>query len=215
MNDQMISGKWMNKFTGQVIHVRDSVIDGDQMVIITGNGTLTMDEFANNYIQASDEIYDERGNVISNSTMDFSEICETKPKTGNVKLFNDEPIKNENFVRIESDNSNIYDSTPLFINTGYIDTSATSLDVSITNEKDLCGVNENYKLIDKLFNKVNFIPKIDINIESENFPKEQLKMLVDIYDITEQEIADYIRLNYLSEDILNESISQCIKKELN
>lgn len=214
MNDQMISGKWMNKFTGQVIYVRDSVIDGDQMVIITGNGTLTMDEFANNYIQASDDIYDEKGNIISNAVMDFSEICETKPKTGNVKLFNDESNINENFVRIESYNSNTYDATPLFINTGYT-VSATTLDVSIINEQDLYEVNENYKLIDKLFNKVNFIPKININIESENFPKEQLKMLVDIYDITEQEIADYIRLNYLSEDILNESISQCIKKELN
>lgn len=212
MNDQMISGKWMNKFTGQVIHVRDSVIDGDQMVIITGNGTLTMDEFANNYIQASDEVYDDKGNVILHNAMDFSEICETKPKTGNVKLFNDGPNGNANFVRVES---NTYDATPLFMNTEYIDTSATSLDVSITNEQDLQEVNENYKLIDKLFNKVNFIPKIDINIESENFPKEQLKMLVDIYDITEQEIANYIRLNYLSEDILNESISQCIKKELN
>lgn len=69
MNNDMISGKWMNKNTGETIIVKNSVIDGDGMVIITNRGMLNMSEFSRNYIQVSDEIYDENGNVVGNEEM--------------------------------------------------------------------------------------------------------------------------------------------------
>ena len=70
MNDMMqIQGEWMNKNTGQKIQVRNSIIDGDQMIIITNMGQISMEEFSRNYIQASDEVYDDEGNVIATEKM--------------------------------------------------------------------------------------------------------------------------------------------------
>lgn len=49
----MISGIWVNTYTGEQIKVVNTIIDGDQMLIITDSGhQLSMEEFSNNYIQA-------------------------------------------------------------------------------------------------------------------------------------------------------------------
>lgn len=75
MNEQLgISGKWMDKRTGQVINVRDSIIDGDTMVIISDHGQIDMTEFSQFYIQTSDEIYNEQGQIIDNKPANISEI---------------------------------------------------------------------------------------------------------------------------------------------
>ena len=73
-NDGMgISGAWMNKRTGQKVNVRQSIQDGDNMIIITDRGQISMEVFSRDYIQASDEIYDESGKVIDNKPMEMDE----------------------------------------------------------------------------------------------------------------------------------------------
>jgi len=74
MGGESIQGKWINKRTGQVINVRDSVIDGDNMIIISDIGNLSMEEFSNNYIQGSDDLYNEQGQVIGHQEMSMEEI---------------------------------------------------------------------------------------------------------------------------------------------
>lgn len=59
-----IGGRWINKRTGQTVNVRNSIMDGDNMIIITDHGQISMMEFSRDYIQASDEIYDESGKVV-------------------------------------------------------------------------------------------------------------------------------------------------------
>lgn len=59
-----ISGVWLNKQTGAKINVRNSIMDGDNMIIITDRGQISMNDFSRDYIQASDEIYDESGKVV-------------------------------------------------------------------------------------------------------------------------------------------------------
>ena len=68
-----ISGAWMNKRTGQKVNVRQSIQDGDNMIIITDRGQISMEVFSRDYIQASDEIYDESGKVIDNKPMEMDE----------------------------------------------------------------------------------------------------------------------------------------------
>jgi len=46
-------GKWVNTQTGEEVYVRDSLIDGDKMVVITNKGQLSMDEFSK-YIQCEE-----------------------------------------------------------------------------------------------------------------------------------------------------------------
>ena len=71
----MISGKWINRKTGDVINVRDSFIDdSNNMILMTDKGQMTMNEFSKYYIQASDEIYDQSGKVIENKPVQTDEI---------------------------------------------------------------------------------------------------------------------------------------------
>ena len=74
MTNDMISGKWMNKMTGDTVIVKNSVMDGEEMVIMTNKGVLNMSEFSMNYIQVSDEVYDEHGNVVGNEALNIEQI---------------------------------------------------------------------------------------------------------------------------------------------
>ena len=58
MGDAQISGKWVNKRTGQVINVRDAIIEGDNMIVISDVGQIDMNDFSRDYIQQSDEVYE-------------------------------------------------------------------------------------------------------------------------------------------------------------
>jgi hypothetical protein len=77
MSNDMISGKWMHKTTGETIIVNNSVMDGDQMILVTNVGMLNMAEFSENFIQVSDDIYDESGKVVGKSEAEF--VPEAKP----------------------------------------------------------------------------------------------------------------------------------------
>ena len=81
MTNDMISGKWMNKMTGDTVIVKNSVMDGEEMVIMTNKGVLNMSEFSMNYIQVSDEVYDEHGNVVGNEALNIEQIPQQTQNT--------------------------------------------------------------------------------------------------------------------------------------
>ena len=86
----MISGKWINKNDGSIISIRNTVMDGDNIILITDKGELDMNSFSKNYIQVSDETYDNNGNVVStNDKFDISEITSNYNETG-VNTFDNE-----------------------------------------------------------------------------------------------------------------------------
>lgn len=71
-----ISGRWLNKRNGQIINIRNSVMDGDNMIIITDKGQISMTEFSRDYIQASDDIYDETGKIIGHEEVKHEDYAE-------------------------------------------------------------------------------------------------------------------------------------------
>ena len=71
-----ISGRWLNKRNGQMINIRNSVMDGDNMIIITDKGQISMTEFSRDYIQASDDIYDETGKIIGHEEVKHEDYAE-------------------------------------------------------------------------------------------------------------------------------------------
>lgn len=84
-----ITGRWLNKRTGNVITVRQSVQDGDNMIIITDRGQLSMEEFSRDYIQASDEVYNEAGQVIDKAPMKMDIDTSLIMDYENKSLYND------------------------------------------------------------------------------------------------------------------------------
>lgn len=69
-----IKGQWINKRTGQTINVRNAVQDGNNMIIISDVGQIPMEVFSRDYIQGSNEIYNEQGQVIGKEQFTAQEI---------------------------------------------------------------------------------------------------------------------------------------------
>lgn len=188
MNSSQISGKWTHKLTGNVINVRDSVIDGDNMIIISDQGQIDMNDFSQYYIQTSDEIYDESGKVIDKKPVKFEEI--------------------------KYQNQPAYQYSNAFINNEYIKEKVSNdkdIVVSSPVKEELKG---NFDLIDKLFKKKNYKPIISINIDSNNFPINELKMLMDIYDVDSVDIANYLLKEYINQDSIRESVLNYVNKKI-
>jgi hypothetical protein len=194
MNEQLgITGKWTHKLTGVSINVRDSIIDGDKMIIISDKGQIDMEYFSQYYIQTSDEIYNEQGQVIDNKPVDISEVYNNNQETyypvvnNDIKTndFNNEILNTNNVIKQES--TPIIESKP------------------ITN---------NFDLIDKLFKKRNYQPVIKIDIQSSDFPLNELKMLMDIYDVGSADIANYLLKEYINQDTICNSVLNYVEKKL-
>ena len=182
----MISGKWINRQTGDIVNVRDSIIDGDNMILMTNIGQISMDEFSRNYIQASDDIFDESGKVIDHQPIDVNDIV----------------ITNDNTINERNNSSYYYKSDDL-----------SNIIVSSKKEKAQTIINdtepEEYKVLEKFFNKLdNPENLISIDIDFEKLPLDKLKTLVEYLDIDKEIIAKYmsekfININTLGNIILN------------
>lgn len=174
----MISGKWMNKKTGEVINVRDCLMDGDNMILSTSKGMMDFTSFSNNYIQASDEVYDTSGKVIKTEAPKVEEIIE----------------------------DNTINKKPTFTST----ISSTNNDTKLNNEPKL----NNFDLIDKIFKKIESKPKANLKIEWADFPKQELSMLVNYFDVKTDDIATYIGKYLINEDFLQEALSNFLNSKM-
>ena len=182
----MISGKWINKNDGSIISIRNTVMDGDNIILITDKGELDMNSFSKNYIQVSDETYDNNGNVVStNDKFDISEITPNYNETS-VNTFD-----NETFNKLTKG-----------IATTYQQNANSLIHIETTNTSD------NFKLIDKVFSKVKHEPSINIDISWIDFPNDKVQMLMDTFDVDKNEISEYIYNKYLNKDIIIKSLSK-------
>ena len=161
-------------------------MDGDNIILITDKGELDMNSFSKNYIQVSDETYDNNGNVVStNDKFDISEITPNYNETG-VNTFD-----NETFNKLTKG-----------IATTYQQNANSSIHIETTNTSD------NFKLIDKVFSKVKHEPSINIDISWIDFPNDKVQMLMDTFDVDKNEISEYIYNKYLNKDIIINSLSK-------
>lgn len=200
MDEMMqIQGDWINKNTGQKIHIKNSVIDGDQMIIITNLGQLSMDEFSRNYIQVSDDMYDMNGKIITTNEH-AQQINKNLPKVETLDtqeyIINDKPVDFNNIERITITNDEAKD-TAFTINESLNTTSIT-----------------NIGLIKKVFDKVNAKPEINVTINFNEFPKEQIATLVNFLDVSIDDISNYLYTEYVNENTVKEQIKSIINREL-
>ena len=198
MDEMMqIQGDWINKNTGQKIHIKNSVIDGDQMIIITNIGQLSMDEFSRNYIQVSDDMYDMNGKIITTTNEYEQQINKNLPKVETLDtqeyIINDKPVDFNN-IAITTDEVK---ATAFTINKSSNTTSIT-----------------NIELIKKVFDKVNSKPEINVTINFNEFPKEQIATLVNFLDVSIDDIANYLYTEYVNENTVKEQIKSIINREL-
>lgn len=182
----MMSGKWINKSNGTTINVRDCVMQGDEMIVLTDRGQISGEDFSRNYIQMSDEEYDMKGSVINSSSPQ-------QPKNT--------PVQAPQAPQTPSAPLKMFDDIedPAFI--------------AKQNQPLYKEESESTKLIKKLFTKTETKPEITVDIKWADFPKNELNMLMNVFDVSKEDIADYLR-TYLDDEEIKISIKKFIEKML-
>jgi hypothetical protein len=75
--------------------------------------------------------------------------------------------------------------------------------------------NKKFEMLKTMFDKLRDIPTVTASIKWKNIPKSELNMLKMYFDITTEDIADYIYKTYCSEVELKFAIEESIKSLLN
>ena len=109
-----LTGRWMNKRTGKAVNIRQTIQDGDNMIIISDQGQIPMELFSRDYVQVSDDIYDDSGKVVGHEQAtndDIGAIEEYEkmygvdpltPQTPTVVPINNEQIIKKVFDKLSS-----------------------------------------------------------------------------------------------------------------
>jgi hypothetical protein len=190
-----IKGEWINKNTGQKVLIRDAIMGENGMDIITATGDiLNVDDFSKNYMQASNEVYDENGQQIGVEELS-SEDLGINGEVKEISLGQD--YKNNLFAVFggESNNKSTYNKPK-------------------EQKIEKVKTSKNYDIIKKFFDKFDTNIDIDLTITWTDIPKEGLKTLIDYLDVSKEEISEYIYDNYLNKDkvkeILNNKVSDLL-----
>ena len=181
INDtSMINGKWMNKNTGEIVTVFNSIIDGDDMLIITDKGQISMKDF-DSYIQIHDEDINQNTNneqsdksQISNYDISLNdEISEALKPKQNI-------ISNNDFDKVIK-NETKYDKSK--------------------SEKEINPILKNF--FDKAIENNNL--KIDIKIDLD---MSELNIIMKYMDMPSEDIANYIYENIINKDMMIDIIKK-------
>ena len=73
-------------------------------------------------------------------------------------------------------------------------------------------VNKKFDTLDSLFSKLDKLPDVNCSISWKKIPKSELKMLKTYFDITDEDIAEYVYTKYCTPETIKTSIKEAITK---
>ena len=188
-----VSGKWTNIHNGKEIFVRDSFIDGDDMIVRTIDGNIIpMTEFSNNYVQ-SEEVDEATARSVIQQPVAPQSYGDIKPDFGEKVILKNDDAKNNNI------NPNNLDTTSRYVETHKED----KIEDKLFRKKTLIG---------KIFEKISTKPNINLTFDWTEYPEKEMSMLMEYFDVSNDDIANYIYKTYFNENIIKESILKLIQK---
>lgn len=199
-----ISGPWIDRRTGKTVIVRDAIQDGDQMIIISSVGQIPAEVFQNYFVQISEEEYSAASLGISKEVTG-SELVQQI----NRGLDSELQIKQTNQITLDTPIGG-----PTTETTRTEPQQVTQSPIIETKQENKVSESQNINLIKKVFEKHTNEPTINFNINIDEWPVAQLKMLISVFDVSFDEISDYIINEYLTPKILKEYFSEYLKSEL-
>ncbi len=198
MEDELL-GCWIDTRNGSKVNVVNNVYDGDRMILVTSVGDIDAEEFSRFFVK-SDETNKPVNEPIEKTTIsDFkTEQMAEDPSifsnTNEIVTISETPI-----IQKESKSNNIQHKV--------IDKSEK---VNVAKEKE-----SNIKsALDKFFAKIDNKPSFNVTMEWENFPKDQINMLCYLFDITIDDIAEYIQRVCLSEITVKNILINLLQQKL-
>lgn len=188
-----ISGKWTNIHNGKEIFVRDSFIDGDNMIVRTIDGNIIpMTEFSNNYVQ-SQEVDEATARSVIQQPVAPQSYGDIKPDFGEKVISKNDDTKDNNIK------TNNLDTTSRYVETHKEDKAEDKL----FRKKTMIG---------KIFEKISTKPNINLTFDWTEYPEKEMSMLMEYFDVSNDDIANYIYKTYFNENIIKESILKLIQK---
>lgn len=188
-----ISGKWTNIHNGQEIFVRDSFIDGDNMIVRTIDGNIIpMTEFSNNYVQ-SEEVDEATARSVIQQPVAPQSYGDIKPDFGEKVILKNDDTKSSNIK------PNNLDKASQHVENHKED----KIEDKLFRKKTLIG---------KIFEKISTKPNINLTFDWTEYPEKEMSMLMEYFDVSNDDIANYIYKTYFNENIIKESILKLIQK---
>ena len=188
-----ISGKWTNIHNGQEIFVRDSFIDGDNMIVRTIDGNIIpMTEFSNNYVQ-SEEVDEATARSVIQQPVAPQSYGDIKPDFGEKVILENDDTKSSNIKPNNLDQASQH----------------------VENHKEDKAEDKLFRkktLIGKIFEKISTKPNINLTFDWTEYPEKEMSMLMEYFDVSNDDIANYIYNTYFNENIIKESILKLIQK---
>ena len=178
-------GKYIHKSTGKVIHVRDCFQDGDNLVIMSDQGQLSMKQFSEYFqVEEGEDMY------IPNLQ----------------DLYGGQKNKNQLLAQI---NQGLDPEDRISFEKKEYDRS-----VQEQNNEKQKPTNKNYDLIKKVFDKYPIERTVKFTIVEEEWPFKEFNMLVNVLDVPLKDICDYVIDNFLDKDHLSESLSKYFEEHI-
>ena len=188
-----ISGKWTNIHNGQEIFVRDSFIDGDNMIVRTIDGNIIpMTEFSNNYVQ-SEEVDEATARSVIQQPVAPQSYGDIKPDFGEKVILKNDDTKSSNIKPSNLDQASQH----------------------VENHKEDKFEDKLFRkktMIGKIFEKISTKPNIKLTFDWTEYPEKEMSMLMEYFDVSNDDIANYIYNTYFNENIIKESILKLIQK---
>lgn len=188
-----ISGKWTNIHNGQEIFVRDSFIDGDNMIVRTIDGNIIpMTEFSNNYVQ-SEEVDEATARSVIQQPVAPQSYGDIKPDFGEKVILKNDDTKSSNIKPSNLDQASQH----------------------VENHKEDKFEDKLFRkktMIGKIFEKISTKPNINLTFDWTEYPEKEMSMLMEYFDVSNDDIANYIYNTYFNENIIKESILKLIQK---
>ena len=188
-----ISGKWTNIHNGQEIFVRDSFIDGDNMIVRTIDGNIIpMTEFSNNYVQ-SEEVDEATARSVIQQPVAPQSYGDIKPDFGEKVILKNDDTKSNNIKPNNLDQASQH----------------------VENHKEDKFEDKLFRkktMIGKIFEKISTKPNIKLTFDWTEYPEKEMSMLMEYFDVSKDDIANYIYTTYFNENIIKESILKLIQK---
>jgi len=183
------AGKYIHKSTGKIIHVRDSFQDGDNLIIMSDQGQLSMKEFGEYFqVEEGEEMY------IPN----IQDLYGSAPKN-----------KNQLLAQI---NQGLDPEDKIKLDTEQKTTTIENQQISIN--KSNVSSNKNYDLIKKVFEKYPIERTINFEIVENEWPFKEFSMLVNILDVPIKDICNYVIDNFFDKEHLVESLSEYFEEHI-
>ena len=192
-----ISGKSTNIHNATEIFVRDSFIDGDNMIVRTIDGNIIpMTEFSNNYVQ-SEEVDEATARSVIQQPVAPQSYGDIKPDFGQKVILKNDDAKDNNIKP-----SNL-DQVSQYVENHKEDKVEDKLEDKLFRKKTLIG---------KIFEKISTKPNINLTFDWTEYPEKEMSMLMEYFDVSNDDIANYIYKTYFNENIIKESILKLIQK---